>query len=111
MTTKVVNQINKSYSNLEKGRAILAKFQDQRPEIVLLDAVRYPTYIEAYYLSDGRQVRARIDIRNIEAFINNDFNVPAVPAGSDMNISIYLDENLDDVTKAYIYLGKEIMPL
>lgn len=112
MTTKVLNK--NRFSKFQKhgiATAALSKALKPKPEIVILNVTHYPTYIEVYFLKDCFQVRAKIEIRNMENFIHNDFNVPAIPSGSDMNISIYLDENLEDVTRAYLTAGKEIMPL
>lgn len=112
MHTNVKNQtgIAKHNDRFLTAAAALRK-SVAKPRVDMIEAFLYPTYVEIFCLVDVKQTRGKIPLESLEKFICQDFDMPAVRPGSDMNLSIYIEENLKPICAAYLAAGKDLLPL
>lgn len=109
------NVNNKSrFFNFQKYKVAseaLLNVLSPKAQVTLINSQMYPTYVDVYYLKGIEQNRSKISIQSLETFIQECYSILPKNDGIDMNISIYLEENLKLICEAYLASGKETISL
>jgi|GEM_PF-3286404 len=107
--TKLVNQNGFFNTNkLKRANEAFEKAIASKPRITIIQAVAYPTFVQVYYLQDLSQNDVRISLLNFEIFVCEYFEVLPKTNEIDINLSEYIDTNLNAICAAYLASGKEI---
>lgn len=111
MITNVKNKTGnaKDNSRFLIAAAALRKSLAKKPRVDMIHAQLYPTYVDVFCLVDAMQRDCKISLANLERFVCEAFDRPQVPEGSDMTLSIYVTDNINNICAAYIAAGKELI--
>jgi hypothetical protein len=110
MTSNVANKTRFSKFQKHKlGAEILKNSLQPKQPVRIIEAFLYPTYVHAFYLQGDDQIRCKIGLEALETFIRSHFYGLPKSEQMDMNMAIYLEENLKAICASYLEAGKDII--